>query len=258
MDFLHSILGPDLFTASVTILNIIFIESLLSVDNAAVLATLVRHLPKDQQTKALRIGLILAYVFRGAALLLAQYLIKIDWLKLVGGGYLLFLSLKFFYELILKDKGIMEEAKEEVKEHATKKRILGLSPLWSTVIMVEIMDLVFSLDNVLAAVAYTDNIYIICTGVFIGIITMRIVAGYFVKLMHRFPFLDTMAFIVIGLLGLRLGLEYFMSVDTALVESEQSHIIDLLFSFGTVAIFVIPILTSIILGIPKGHKNNHK
>lgn len=258
MDFLHSILGPDLFTASVTILNIIFIESLLSVDNAAVLATLVRHLPKDQQTKALRIGLILAYVFRGAALLLAQYLIKIDWLKLVGGGYLLFLSLKFFYELILKDKGIMEEAKEEVKEHAPKKRILGLSPLWSTVIMVEIMDLVFSLDNVLAAVAYTDNIYIICTGVFIGIITMRIVAGYFVKLMHRFPFLDTMAFIVIGLLGLRLGLEYFTSVDTAMVESEQSHIIDLIFSFGTVAIFVIPILTSIILGIPKGHKNNHK
>lgn len=258
MDFLHSILGPDLFTASATILNIIFIESLLSVDNAAVLATLVRHLPKEQQTKALRIGLILAYVFRGAALLLAQYLIKIDWLKLVGGGYLLFLSLKFFYELILKDKGIMEEAKEEVKEHAPKKRILGLSPLWSTVIMVEIMDLVFSLDNVLAAVAYTDNIYIICTGVFIGIVTMRIVAGYFVKLMHRFPFLDTMAFIVIGLLGLRLGLEYFTSVDTALVESEQSHIIDLLFSFGTVAIFVIPILTSIILGIPKGHKNNHK
>jgi YkoY family integral membrane protein len=258
MDFLHSILGPDLGKAFFTILNIIFIESLLSVDNAAVLATLVRHLPKDHQTKALRIGLILAYIFRGTALLLAQYLIQIDWLKLVGGGYLLFLSLRFFYELILKDRGIMEEAKEEVKEHAPKRRILGLSPLWSTVIMVEIMDLVFSLDNVLAAVAYTDNIYIICIGVFIGIITMRIVAGYFVKLMHRFPFLDTMAFIVIGLLGLRLGLEYFMSVDPALVKIEQSHLIDMLFSFGTLAIFVIPILTSLAFGFPKGHKKTKK
>lgn len=101
MDFLHSILGPDLGKAFFFILNIIFIESLLSVDNAAVLATLVRHLPKQQQTKALRIGLILAYIFRGTALLLAQYLMQIDWLKLVGGGYLLFLSLKFFYELIV-------------------------------------------------------------------------------------------------------------------------------------------------------------
>ncbi len=120
------------------------------------------------------------------------------------------------------------------------------------------MDLVFSLDNVLAAVAYTDNIYIICIGVFTGIITMRVVAGYFAKLMHRFPFLDTMAFIVIGFLGLRLGLEYFMSVDPALVKYEESHFIAMLFSFGTLEVFVIPILTSLAIGFPKELKRKVK
>lgn len=257
MDLLHSILGPDLGKALFTILNIVFIESLLSVDNAAVLATLVKHLPKPQQTKALRIGLFLAYIFRGTALFLAQYLIQIDWLKLVGGGYLLFLSLKFFYELISKNNDILDDAAEEVKEIKPRNRILGLNPLWSTVIMVEIMDLVFSLDNVLAAVAYTTNIYIICIGVFIGIITMRIVAGYFVKLMHRFPFLDTMAFIVIGLLGLRLVFEYATTLFPNFIKTEQNHLIDVLFSFGTLAIFVIPVLSSLAFGFPKGHAKKH-
>ncbi len=251
MDFLHNILGPDLGKAMFTILNIILVESLLSVDNAAVLATLVMHLPESQRTRALRIGLILAYIFRGTALVLAGYLIQIEWLKLAGGAYLLFLCLKFFYDSIVKHKGVMEEAEEEVKEHAPKKRLLGLSVFWSTVIMVEVMDLVFSLDNVLAAVAYTKNLYIICIGVFIGIITMRIVAGYFVKLMNRFPFLDKVAFLVIGLLGIKLGYEFFFPSDP-----KAGHgVMDMVFSFGTIVIFVFPILTSILFNFPKRNKS---
>ncbi len=256
MDFLHSILGDDLGKAFFTILNIIFIESLLSVDNAAVLATLVRPLPKEQQTKALRIGLVLAYIFRGAALVLAQFLIQINWLKLVGGAYLLFLALKFFYDRIVKNKTTEEDAKDAIEEPTTKKRLFGLSPLWSTVIMVEVMDLVFSLDNVLAAVAYSNNTYIICIGVFIGIITMRIVAGYFVKLMHRFPFLDTVAFTVIGLLGLRLGFDYFIAANPAMIRETQRHLIDMIFSFGTLALFILPIVTSLAFGFPKGSEKN--
>jgi len=181
------------------VLNLILIESLLSVDNAAVLATMVMDLPEQQRKKALRIGLLLAYVFRGTALIFAGVLIKIHWLKLVGGGYLLYLFAHFFYKRIFKQENIIEIEKEDLSEETKHPHKLPfLNNFWSTVVMVELMDMTFSLDNVFAAVAFTDNIYLVCLGVFIGIITMRIVAGYFVKLMERFPFLDAVAFLVIG------------------------------------------------------------
>lgn len=260
MDFLHSILGDDLGKAGFIILNLILIESLLSVDNAAVLATMVMDLPAHERKRALRIGLIFAYIFRGAALVLAGYLIQIDWLKLVGGGYLLFLAIKFFYTKWVEHKSRMQEARAEAKELKPKKKAFFINQFWSTVVMVEAMDLVFSLDNVLAAVAYTTNIYLVCTGVFIGIITMRLVAGYFVKLMERFPFLDIVAFLVIACLGIRLVAEYFLTDAKAHANGEHSSF-DTWFSIGTMALFFVPILTSMIFNIPKGNvkfKRSHK
>lgn len=257
MDFLHEILGPDLGKAFITILNIILVEGLLSVDNAAVLATLVMGLPKEQRSKALRIGLIFAYIFRGIALLLATYLLKIHWVKLIGGGYLLFLALKFFYERYFKNKDILDEASEEVEESLPKKRLFGLNQFWSTVMMVEGMDLVFSLDNVLAAGAFSNNMYIVCTGVFIGIITMRIVASYFVKLMQRFPFLDVSAFVVITVLAGKLIYEYFYPTDHTLAEAHGGFK-SYAFSLATIAIFVLPILTSLLFNFPKKHIHHHK
>ena len=259
MDFLHNILGTDLNKAFFTILNIIFVEGLLSVDNAAVLATLVMDLPEKQRGKALRIGLIFAYIFRGAALLLAGYLLKIDWVKLVGGFYLLFLALKFFYEKAIKHKNIIDDVADEVQEFIpSKKRLFGFNQFWSTVIMVEAMDLVFSLDNVLAAGAFSNNIYIVCIGVFIGIITMRIVASYFVKLMARFPFLDFAAFIVIFMLGMKLVFEFFYPENNSASSSEvHSGIKAYAFSLSTIAIFVLPILTSLLFNFPKNNKKKN-
>lgn len=255
MDFLHNLLDSDLNKAFFTILNIIFIEGLLSVDNAAVLATLVMDLPEKQRGRALRIGLIFAYIFRGSALLLAGYLLQIDWVKLVGGGYLLFLALKFFYEKAFKSKNIMDENANEIKNYSPpKKNLLGLNQFWSTVLLVESMDLVFSLDNVLAAGAFSHNMYIVCTGVFIGIITMRIVASYFVTLMARFPFLDFAAFIVILMLGIKLMSEYFYPENHTASDETHSGIKAYAFSLATIAIFVIPILTSLLFNFPKNNK----
>ena len=236
------------------VLNLVLIESLLSVDNAAVLATMVMDLPEQDRKRALRIGLILAYIFRGTALLFASVLIKINWLKLVGGAYLLYLCLHFFYKEIVKHEHILEQEQEELNETIKHpKRFLGLNLFWSTVLMVEVMDLTFSLDNVFAAVAFTDNIYLVCLGVFIGIITMRIVAGYFVKLMERFPFLDTVAFLIIGILGIKLCLSFYCAqygAGTGLCHLLESEKADLVFSLTTVALFVLPILSSLFLGFP--------
>jgi len=176
-NFFSHFIQPDPKTALLVVLNLILIESLLSVDNAAVLATMVMDLPEKNRRRALRIGLMLAYIFRGTALVFASILIKINWLKLVGGGYLIYLCGHFFYKEIFKHEHILDIEKEELQEGVKHpKTILGMNQLWSTVVMVEMMDLTFSLDNVFAAVAFTNNIYLVCLGVFIGIITMRIVA----------------------------------------------------------------------------------
>lgn len=247
LSFLHQYLGPDLKVAAFIVLNLILIESLLSIDNAAVLATMVRDLPPHQRKKALRIGIILAYIFRGATLVSASLLMQINWLKLIGGAYLLYIFINFFYKK-LTGKAAIEEP------HITKKRFKFLTPFMSTVLMVEVMDLTFSIDNVFAAVAFTDNTVLVCIGVFIGIIAMRIVAGYFVKLMEHFPFLDTVAFIIIGLLSIKLIASFFVPyMSRDLAEIVDGHHTDLYFSIATVSIFALPILGSLLFNFPKRH-----
>src|ERR1700761_7565080 len=82
-------------SALAVICNLILIESLLSVDNAAVIATMVLDLSKEDRKKALSYGIIGAYIFRGACLLFASFLIQIWWLKPLGGFYLVYLFVKY-------------------------------------------------------------------------------------------------------------------------------------------------------------------
>ena len=228
--------------AILIILNLIIIESLLSVDNAAVLATMVMDLPKEQRNKALKYGIIGAYVFRGICLVLAAWLVKIWWLKPLGGFYLLYL---FFDYVKTKKTPKKEDDTLNKEENKIYKYTLGLfGKFWSTVILVEIMDLAFSIDNVFAAVAFTDNIYLIWIGVFIGILAMRFVAQSFVKLMEKYPFLETSAFIVIGVLGLKLMLalpaHYFH--ESAFFQFTESEKFDLFISILEVVVASFQIL----------------
>jgi YkoY family integral membrane protein len=260
MELLQSLLGPDLQAASLIILNLILIESLLSVDNAAVLATMVMDLPPHQRNKALKYGILGAYVFRGLCLVLASWLIKIWWLKPLGGIYLLWLALDYFKT----EKTPTEEDDLLEKEHNwLYKSTLGLlGPFWATVALVELMDLAFSLDNVFAAVALADNVpepqklYIVLTGVFIGILAMRFVAQSFVKLMEKYPFLETAAFVVIGILGIKLLSSvvshlYPDSFPGRVLEKEST---DLVVSLLTLSVFILPVITNRLLGFPKGKK----
>ena len=262
----------------IIVFNLILIESLLSVDNAAVLATMVMHLPKDQRGKALRIGLIWAYVFRGLCLLFAYMLIQIWWFKPLGGIYLLFLAFRHF---TTKKKEEAETIPDEL-EHAQKgwlyKNTIGkLGSFWSTVIMVEIMDLAFSIDNVLAANAYTNNIILIWVGVFIGILAMRFVAQRFVKLIEKYPFLEACAFIVIAMLGIKLtlsivghyypcsGIASFLEGPAPCLEfygqqlEHGEHPLiwgDILTSVFSIAVFVLPIMSSVLFNFPRQKGRN--
>jgi YkoY family integral membrane protein len=248
---------------------LIIIESLLSVDNAAVLATMVMDLPKDQREKALKYGIIGAYVFRGICLILAGFLVTVWWLKPLGGLYLLYLVYSWY-------RG--EQSKTEEDDVLDKKTnwfyritVGTIGNFWATVALVELMDLAFSIDNVFAAVAFTPNIIAIWIGVFIGILAMRFVAQSFVKLMDKYKFLEACAFIVIGILGMKLlfsvyahyfpcaSLTVFMEGNMECLKHNHlpipaGHEIakgDLITSILTVLIFFVPILTSTFFNYPK-------
>ena len=204
---LQDIIQHPLPSLSVVI-NLILIESLLSVDNAAVLATMVTGLPKDQRGKALRYGILGAYIFRGICLYFAALLIRIWWFKPLGGLYLLFLAFSYF----TKKKEPLENPVEVIDKQRSRiyKMTIGtLGEFWSTVVLVEIMDIAFSIDNVVAANAYSNNILLVWTGVFIGILAMRFVAKGFVTMMERHPVLEVSAYTVIALLGGKLMLSLY-------------------------------------------------
>src|SRR3954464_912241 len=80
-----------------TILLLIGLEGVLSADNAMVLAVRVLGLPKHQQNKALRYGMLSAFTMRALATALAASLIALGWVKLVGGLYLLWLPYTHFF-----------------------------------------------------------------------------------------------------------------------------------------------------------------
>ncbi len=257
--------GITIQQALLIILNLVIIESLLSVDNAAVLATMVMDLPKAERKRALKYGIFGAYIFRGICLLLASWLIKFWWLKSIGGLYLIYLFFNYFVNQSKEEKPDLSGDAEAAKAIKKQNRLYNyfnnlIGKFWSTVILVEIMDLAFSIDNVFAAVAFTRNIYLIWIGVFIGILAMRFVAQGFVKLMEKYPFLETAAFVVIGLLGLKLLLSlpaHFLHDSEAFkyIESER---FDMIVSLLTVLVFAIPIVTSMLFNYPKKHIDGHR
>lgn len=233
------------WTSLAVIGNLILIESILSVDNAAALATMVMSLGEEERRKALRYGIWGAYIFRGLAMLFASILIGLWWLKLLGGGYLIYLFIKWRSE-----KGRLNNEVEEAKELKKKSFRFyqffekGFGAFWATVAAVEIMDLTFSIDNVFAAVAFSKNIVLVCTGVFIGILAMRFVAQGFILLMERFPHLEGAAYYVILFLGLKLMLSCSTNI---LPNSTLSHIMesewtDIASSLITLGIFGLPII----------------
>jgi YkoY family integral membrane protein len=239
--------------SGIVVLNLIIIESLLSVDNAAVVATMVLDLSPHDRKRALSYGIVGAYIFRGICLFFATYLIQIWWLKPLGGLYLLYLFFKYFI-----DKARHKEKDKSVDKSESwfYRKVIGVfGTFWSTVLLVEVMDLAFSIDNVFAAVAFTKNIILVWVGVFIGILAMRLVARSFVTLMERFPFLETAAFVVLGVLGLKLGMsvyEHFYP-DTTLSKILMDEKADWATSVLTIAIFFVPLLTSRLFNVPKRH-----
>ena len=172
------------------ILILVALEVILSADNALILGVMVQKLPPSLRKKALFYGILGAYVFRGLALLFAALVIKLWWVQVLGAAYLLYIALKHFLK--------PEEA------HAPPPVEVSAAHFWKVVAQIELMDLAFAVDSVLVAVALSDELWVIYTGVFLGILALRMLASLVVNLLDRYPRFKHLAYVVVGLAGVKL------------------------------------------------------
>lgn len=203
---------------AIIILQLIFLEGILSIDNAAVIGALVSPLPDDQRIPwpgslkrlgdwlhpllgnqrgaALRVGLLGAYLGRGAMLFLTSFLIHNSWIKILGAAYLIHLA----FDNLADMTGGGSEEDGEIEP-------IRVQSFWPTVLTVELMDLVFSIDNVVAAVSLSDKVWVVMLGVGIGILTMRFAAGLFSYAVTREPILKQAAYVLVLNIGVELILD---------------------------------------------------
>ncbi len=190
------------------VLTLVLLEGLLSADNALVLAVMVRHLPRDKQRRALRYGLWGAFGFRLIAVLLSTVLMRFWAFKVLGGLYLVYLSAAHFF-------GSSEEHHIPSEgERGFRRMRSWRKSFWGTVASVELADIAFSIDSILAAVGMAESLparfgdswklAIVYTGGVLGIVTMRFVAGYFITLLDRFSGLGEAAYLLVAWIGVKL------------------------------------------------------
>jgi YkoY family integral membrane protein len=178
---------------------LVVLEGLLSADNALVVAIMILGLPRGEQKLALRYGLLGAFAFRIVATLLAVYLIRVSWVKLVGGLYLIYLTYQHFFE---------SGGAEQRSKPRPARPWLGLSALWGTILKVELVNIAFSVDSILVAVAMSSKTWVVLAGGLIGIVAMRVVIAQLLAIVRRYPTLVDGAFVIIALVGTKLLLEF--------------------------------------------------
>jgi len=184
------------------ILSLVILEGLLSADNALVLAVLVKHLPEKQRKKALLYGLLGAYLFRFIFIGIGVYLVKFWFIKVLGAAYLMWISIDYF-----RKKGSGEDEAKEFNKQGLLVKLFGM--FWGTVVAVELMDIAFSVDSILAAFAVSSEVWVLLIGGMLGILMMRTIAGVFVNLIDRVPELETTAFVLIFIIALKMLLSVF-------------------------------------------------
>jgi len=204
--------ATDFVSLLSTVAVLVMLEGLLSADNALVLAVMVRVLPKHEQKRALRYGVIGAFVFRLIAVVFASTLLHFWIVKALGGVYLLWIAISHLVY-------------GEDDESERKPKFGG--GFWATVVNVELTDIMFSIDSILAAIATAEGLsdelgnlvlftvprvgiivdvklMVIYVGGILGIVAMRFVAGYFLILLDKFHGLAVGAYYLVAWIGLKL------------------------------------------------------
>lgn len=211
------------------LLLLIALEGLLAADNALVLAIMVKHLPEEERKKALFYGLAGAFVFRLASLFIISFLVDVWQVQAIGALYLLFIAINHIVRKVFFKK------KEENSQEKEKKK----AGFWGTVIKVELADIAFAVDSILAAVALAMTLpntnlpqiggmdggkfLVILAGGLIGLIIMRFAANLFVNLLQKRPGLEIAAFAIVGWVGVKLAVLALGHPDIGVISYEFAH-----------------------------------
>ncbi|GKW45052.1 MULTISPECIES: TerC family protein [unclassified Planococcus (in: firmicutes)] len=248
------------------LLVLVGLEGLLAADNAVVMAVMVKHLPKEQQKKALFYGLVGAFVFRFAALFMITLLVNIWQIQALGAAYLLFISVKSIYD---QRKGDSDQILDDKGEKVEKKG----SGFWMTVLKVELADIAFAIDSMLAAVALavtlphldlfgveeigginSGQFTVMLLGGLIGVIIMRFAAHKFVQLLEKYPQLETGAFVIVGWVGVKLLVMTLAHENVGILPHDFPHSTPWTLTFWTVLIGIV--VVSAVLGVRKSKQEN--
>lgn len=214
----------------VVIGTLIVLEGLLSADNALVLAAMVKHLPHKQQKKALLYGLVGAVVFRFLMLLIGKWVMTVWQLSALGAGYLLFLATKHFWFA-----GTHSDSEEKNMK----------SGFWMTIVWVELTDIAFSIDSLMAAVALTEELWLTYIGVLLGVIMMRFVANGFLTVLDKWPELEHMAYALVAWLGLKLSYKTYEMIYPEHVPPPDDPAVKIIFWAGMAVITTYGILYAV-------------
>lgn len=176
--------------APLVLLILVGLEAVLSADNAIALAAIAQGLEDpDLQRRALNFGLVAAYVLRITLILTATWIVQFWQFELLGAAYLLWLVYQHF----------TSATEEDDRHHGPR-----FTSLWQTVPLIAVTDLAFSLDSVTTAIAISDQTWLVITGGTIGVITLRFMAGLFIKWLKEYVHLEDAGYITVGFVGLRL------------------------------------------------------
>jgi len=169
---------------------LVALESVLSADNAIALAALVQGLEDAAlQRRALNLGLVAAFVLRILLILTATWVINFWQFELAGAAYLLWLAMQYF----------TSQDNDGHEHHGPR-----FSSLWQAIPLIAMTDLAFSLDSVTTAIAVSRNQWLVITGGIVGVITLRFMAGLFIRWLDEFTHLQDAGYITVTLVGLRL------------------------------------------------------
>jgi YkoY family integral membrane protein len=249
---------------------LVILEGLLSIDNALVLGLLAKRLPKHLRAKALSYGLIGAFVFRVIAIGTASFLLQWTIVKLIGGGYLVYIAVKHLMfesgedeerytldeagsphlvdaktgqDLDIERENIELEQRlpigasliadgnevsstSDKNEGPTCSTNFSMFSFWKMVLIIELTDIAFAVDSILAAMALAgsrqDKLWVVVTGGLLGVILMRFAAAVFIRLLDRFPRFEVSAYLLVAVIGLKLVTDWGCNSDWSFNNSPRS------------------------------------
>ena len=197
----------------VALVALIAMEVVLGIDNLVFIAILSNRLPEEQRVKARRIGLGLAVVLRFGMLAGASWLLSLTRplfavagmefsgkdLILLGGG------------LFLIGKAVIEihHRVDPDSQEATHQADARVASFWATVFQILLLDMVFSVDSILAAVALTREFWIIATAIVVAVLAMLLSMDALSRFMERNPTVVMLALAFLVMIGMVLVAEGF-------------------------------------------------